>query len=68
MVMQDIDGQLLGIGNRVVAIDRVQGVNLKIGTVMGFTAKGVKVNIAGDPKTYNKQAHQLVKMFNQKEK
>lgn len=64
----DIDDQLIEVGDRVVAIDRVQGIRLRIGEVMGFTDKGVKVDFKDDPKTYNKQPHQLVKMFNQKKK
>lgn len=65
MVIFDMDNMQLEVGDRIVAIDRVQGIKLRIGTVSGFTAKGVKVDFHGDPKTYNKQPHQLAKVFHQ---
>lgn len=61
----DLEGNILEIGDRVVTIDRVCGIQLKPGTITGFTAKQAKVIFDHDPKEYGKQFDTVAKIFRQ---
>ena len=61
----DLDNSKLMVGDRVVAIDRVNGFHLKIGTVVGFTPKQAKVKFENDPKIYGKQLTTIAKVWKQ---
>lgn len=61
----DLEGNLLEIGDRVVSMDRVNGHQIRPGTVTGFTAKQTKVIFDHDPKEYGKQNNTVAKIFRQ---
>lgn len=63
----DMDGNKLTLGTRVAAADNICGIIIKIGTVVGYTEKRIKIDF-GDPKPQSKIAHRLCKTFMQKEK
>ena len=63
----DVDGQELKIGDRIVSLDRTQGVRIAVGTITGFTAKRANVLFKGEPKSTGKQFDTIAKIFDQKE-
>jgi hypothetical protein len=62
----DMDGNKLSIGTRVAAADNVYGIKIKLGVIVGYTEKRVKIDFDGDVKTSSKYAGGIVKVFDQK--
>jgi len=63
-MITDIDGNNLSLGTRVVTIDNLMGIKLKIGTVVGYTTQRVKIDF-GNIKPSAKDPNTLIKVFKQ---
>ena len=64
----DMEENKITLGTRVAAADNVHGIKIKIGTVVGYTEKRVKIDFDGGVKTSLKAAHTIVKVFKQGDK
>lgn len=58
----DMDGNKLTLGTRVATADNVYGIIIKVGRVVGYTEKRIKVDF-GDLKPQSKIASRLVKTY-----
>ena len=63
--MIDMDGNKLFVGTRVAAADNTYKITIKIGLIIGFTEKRIKIQFDGEVKPSSKAPHTIIKVFNQ---
>lgn len=61
--MKDLDGNKLYNGTRVAAADNVHKITMKVGKIIGFTEKRVRIQFEGEIKPSTKAPHTLIKVF-----